>query len=382
METIQPTLRIGRTVWDKINMPEVEFQKRIDKIKQEMKKEGIDVLLLYGHAFNDYGNPCYVSNFIIRLPRGTIVVVTQDGELELMFEGSSRGVPFAKTTTWLKDVRACGDISKEIVKYLKEKDFIPSTTGFAGLRQLMPYNQFQLLFKSLDQCKIVDVNHIIRDMRMVKSQRECDQIRRSSRIVSHTFDVISDTVFSNMNERILEAHIFKAARLEGAGDIRVLIAKPLKAKWALRPVEDTAISAGDSIIIYLAVEFERYWSERIRTFIVKDSSLVKPEFETAETLYKRIMKRIKPGKTVSQFYKEAIGEIEKSHAEYIPEYGLGHGIGLNLQEPPVIAEVDTNQLKEGMCFTLRLTIKDTTIGAAMVGNTINLSKKGPEILTN
>ena len=110
-----------------------------------MKKEGIDVLLLYGNGFNEYGNYCYLSNYMIRLPQGAIVAVPQKGELTLMFEGASRGVPSVKKMTWIDDVRPSGDVSKECVKYLKEKKLISSVIGFVGLKRLMPNHQLQFL---------------------------------------------------------------------------------------------------------------------------------------------------------------------------------------------------------------------------------------------
>ncbi|MBW2078388.1 MAG: aminopeptidase P family N-terminal domain-containing protein, partial [Deltaproteobacteria bacterium] len=174
METMQPTLRIGRNVWDRVNLPETEFQERIERIKEKMKKQGIDVLFLYSSGFNEYGNACYLTNFVVRLPQGTLVAVPQDGEITLFFEGSSRMLPTVKKTVWVEDITACRDVSQEMVKYLKENNLIPSKIGFAGIRQLMPYNQYQFLSESLDQCEIVDVDQIIKDMRMVKSSREQD----------------------------------------------------------------------------------------------------------------------------------------------------------------------------------------------------------------
>jgi Xaa-Pro aminopeptidase len=382
METMQPVLKNGRNVWDQINMPTTEFHERIRRIKKGMKKEGIDILLLYGNGFNEYGNPCYLSNFIIRMAaRGALVVVPKRDEITLIFEGPSRGVQFSKSTTWVEEVRACGDVSKECIKYLKEKNFIPSTVGFVGLRHFMPNYQLQFLVGSLDQCKIVDADHLLKDMRMLKSQRECDEIRRSSNILTHVFDFISNTPFPNMNERMLEAMVYREARLEGGEDIRMLIAKPMEIKWALRPPEDIQISPGNSLIIYLAVEFERYWSEEIRTFLAKGFSLADVKSESVRLLYQRITDGMRPGAKLSQLYKETIREIQKSNVDYIPDYGLGQGIGLSLQESPVITKEDPSLLKEGMCLTLRLAIQDKEMGAIMIGNTIYVSKDGPEAFT-
>ncbi len=381
METMQPILIGGRAEWDQINMPKAEFQERVDRIRKEMKKEGIDVLLVYG-VFHKYGDLGYISNYVPIVPKsGALVAIPQKGEAVSFMGGGPREVFATKRITWVEDVRPSMHLPTDCVKYLEEKNFMTSTIGFVGLRQLMPYSQWQGLREKTNQCKVVDADYIITDMRIVKSQRECDQIRRSARILLHVFDSIPDTLFRNMNEEILEAIVDREARLAGAEDFRMLVAKPRGKKWALRPAEDVQISPGDSVIIYLAVSFERYWSEGIRTFVAELSSLTKPASENAEALYERISGMIKPGKTASQFYKETIAELQRGKIEYIPDYGLGQGIGLDLQESPVITEEDATLLKEGMCLTLRLAIKDADLGAIMMGDTIHLSKDGPEVLT-
>ena len=288
---------------------------------------------------------------------------------------------FVKNTTWVGEVIPCEDISKECVEYLRERNLIPSTIGLVGLRQLMPYYQWQFFHESVKQCKVVDSDHIIRNMRMVKSQRECDQVRRAACVLTRACDLVSNESFPDMNERVLEAFIERRVYLEGAEDFRMLLAKPLEGKWAFRPVVDTQISIGDRVIVYLAVEFERYWAEVVKTFVAKPHRLVQPELENAEALYRRMMDGMKPGKSLSQFYNETIGELQKNNFDYMLEYGLGQGIGLSLQEFPIINEESTSRLQEGMCLTLRLLVESREDGAIMIGHTVCLSKGGTDVLT-
>lgn len=381
METMQPTLKNGRNVWNQINMPKTEFLGRIKKLKTGMKKEGIDLLLIYGNALNEYADPCYLSNFIMWLARGVLAAVPKNGPIVLMPEVSSRELPFVKGTTWVEEIRTCGDAAQECVKYLKEKGLIPSTVGLVGIRQFMPNYQVQVLSDSLNQCKIINADHFLRDMRMVKSPKEVDQIRRSSCSLARTFDLISETSFPEMNERIVEAIISREMRLEGGEDFRILIAKPQETQWAFRPPEDTQIRSGDTVIIYLAMEFERYWAEGIKTFRAKNSSLEEVTPETVGSLYERLAEGMQPGKKLSQFYKDTLHEVQKSKAHAIWDYGMGQGIGLSLQELPLINKEEKNVIKEGMCLTLRLAIKDNEMGGIMIGNTFHVSKNGPEVLT-
>ncbi len=381
METMQPTLKSGRNTWDRINMPVEEFHSRVKKIRERMREKGIDVLLLYGNAFNEYGNYSYLANYVIRLPQGALVAVPKAGELSVIFEGASRGVPSVKMTTWIDDIRATGDVSKECVKYLQEKNLIPSVIGFAGLKRLMPHHQLQFLFDSLPKCRIVNADPIINELRMVKSSVEILQIRRASRIVVRTFDFITSTSFQNLREEVLEAAARREARLEGAEDFRMMIAKPLEERWAFKPPKENPLRPEEKVIIYLAVAFERYWAEAARTFSVRDSSFVETQPEEVKVLYEAIVEGISTGKKTSQFYRETMAKIKKANFDFIPDYGLGQGIGLSPKEFPVIAKEGQSIFNQGICFSLRLGVRNKEMGSLMIGNTIYLSKKGAEVLT-
>lgn len=381
METMQPTLKSGRYAWDRINMPAEEFQERVKKIRKAMKNEGIDLLLLYGNGFNDYGNYSYVSNTITRLPQGSMVALPLKGEVTLMFEGAARGASSVKKITWISDVRASGNVSKECIAYLKEKQLTSCVIGGVGLKSLMPSYQYRLLTDSLPGRKIVDSDRLLNELRMVKSRAEVLQIRRAARMVSRVFDFITGTPFADPAENVLEAAARREARLDGAEDFRMMVLKPSDKNGAFRPPEERPLRPGDKIVIYLAVEFERYWAEAVRTVAFTDASFSEILPDPAKTFYENILRGMKIGKRMSQLYRDAMAMIARAGFEEISGYGMGQGIGLSLKELPLIAREDRTLLADGMCVSLRLGIRDRETGAAMTGETICLSKAGTIVLT-
>lgn len=381
MESLQPTLKRGRDVWDRINMPEMEFHLRVEKIREEMKKEGIDCLLLYGNGPNEYGNPCYVSNFAIKTPRGALVALPLKGNVTLIVDGFPRDQPAVKSVTWIDHIRSSRDVAKECVDLLREQNLLPSTLGFAGVKEFMPSSQYQTVSQALAQCKIADVQPMINRMRMAKSPREQDQIRRSSRIVQRGFERICSSPLPEMNERALEATLDYIGRMEGAEDIRVLVARPMERGWTLRPAEDRTLSEGEEIIAYVAVAFERYWSEGIRTFRAGPTHFQEKTSEAAAGLYERILRLIEPGAALSRFQSDALREIGKGSLEYLPRYGMGQSIGLSPHEPPRITTESQDHFIETMCFTLRFALKEKDDVSIMTGETILLTKDHSEVLT-
>jgi len=392
METLQPTLKRGRDVWDSIGMPESEFRTRVDRIVKEMRKRRMKVLLLYGIGQNDYGYPCYVTNYLTKMPQGAMAVITDKGEVALICEGFARDAALIKDTTWVKEIRSSETLSRTCVQYLQEKKLIPSTLGFAGLRQHMPCREFEVLSEATRGCRIVDAGDMVNRMRMIKSGREIDQVRRAARLVARLFDSIARASFPAFNERAVEALIYRLGYLDGAEDVRILTARSAGARprgqrpgekdETLRPPDDRTISGGDVVVVHLAVEFERYWAEGTRTYRAEGISLAESTPDVVRSLYGRITQGLVPGKTASGFYREALAKVKRSRIPFVADYGLGGGIGLSGQELPLLSADDGTLLKEGMTLSLRLAVTAPETGLAMLGDTVCLSGNGPEILTS
>jgi Xaa-Pro aminopeptidase len=382
METMQPALKNGRNVWDGINMPKEEFEARIKQVRAGMAARGLDLLLVYTTGLTEYGDTAYLTNFIIRLPRGTLVAIPQKGEVITFFEGASRGLPSLKLTLANGELQAVADMAKESTKYLKEKKLIPGTVGLAGLRCGLPYQQYRTLMAELDGCAVKDADDLLADFRMIKSVREIDQIRRASRIVSQLIVFLKETAFEKTAERTIEAALYREARFERAEDFRMLIARPGQPGWSFRPADSTTLTEGDNVVLCLAVEFERYWAEAIRTFTFKAGSFVE---ETSPggiiSGFRQLCTAMKPGVTMSSLCREAVALMGQKGFEVLGPYGLGNGIGLGLQEAPLLTEQSPGELKEGMVLSLRVASADSDKSCSMVGNTVLVTSAGGVVLT-
>jgi Xaa-Pro aminopeptidase len=382
METMQPTLKNGRNVWNKINMPQAEFKDRLGRIRAGMEKLGIDALLVYGYGLNTYADPAYVSNATIRLPNGAMVVVSRSADPVLIFEGSSRGLPSVRETTWVKDIRPAAECSREAVRYLEERKLLRGTLGLCGVRELMPAVQLRELTTAMVEGRIVEAGEVLRDLRLIKSTREQDQIRRAAAIVAQGFDQIRTTSFSRMDEAAVAHHVRRNSHFEGAEDVRVLVGRPNAADWRLNPPERVPVRSGDPFIIYLACSFERYWAEGIRTFMAKESSFVDAALPgEGARLYQSLVEALKPEQRASDVAGNAMSLAKGAGVSTVDLYGLGEGIGLSASESPLLALEDDTELREGMCLTLRLATTDPSMGAAMEGNTFLLDEDGAAALT-
>ena len=357
-------------------MPEIEFRERTARLRAMMAQKGINVILLYGSGMSEYGHQSYISNYVPESAEGMVVIVPECGDTTLVFEGVARGLASVQNTTWISDIRASENLAKACSDYLTGNYPNGITIGIVGFKQLMPFNQWRSFTEYTKMYHVTDWTSTLQEMRMVKSSRESDQIRRASRIVGRAFDNLSNIIYPEINERSIEAEIERYCYLEGAEDVRVLLTYPLCKDRIFRPAENGRKIDSKSISVYLAMAYEAYWAEGIRTYGFQDFNVISPETIDG---YRMILRNLKKGMVISTFYNKTSSDLTLGKKCSFYDYP-GNSIGLALQEYPFISKNQKTRLKKGMCLTLRL-ISDNEIGPTITGHTLLVTENAPEILT-
>jgi Xaa-Pro aminopeptidase len=351
MQTLQPTLRLGRDVWNRAAMPIEEFQARGERLRAAMAQRELDALLLYGSNPNGCGHPTWLSNYIVKLPFAALVVLPRDGAPALLFQGATRGRAAAQATTWIEDVRPCWNMAETCLEVVGERRLTNARIGLAALPRLMPHADWRMLATGLSAATLVDAEDLVDRCRAIKSEREVAQIRHASEIVHVALESIT-RVPASIGEWHLVAHVMREARLQGAEDIRVLIAKPREAESAFRPVEDIPFADREAVSVLLAASWERYWSEAVRTFRVAADRFESAFDDALVERFHSLTGLLTAGTTTALWSRETLGRMTHAETSAIAPYGIGHGIGVTPEEWPALADDDT-MVAAGMSFAVR-----------------------------
>ena len=132
-------LKRGCSTWDQQAMPQEEFQSRLDAARREMARQNLDGLVIYGDNYS-FADLCYLTNYFPKV-RGGIAVVPRSGPLALLLNIGSRDVPFAKTLTWVEDVRASNFVGRDGAALLKEKGLAQGKIGLMDSGRGFPLPQ-------------------------------------------------------------------------------------------------------------------------------------------------------------------------------------------------------------------------------------------------
>ena len=375
-------LKRGCSTWDPAEVPQAEFQARLDRVRKEMTERHLDALVIYGDNYS-FADLCYLTNYFPKV-RGGIAVVPREGAISLLLNIGSRDVPFAKTLTWVEDVRASNLVGADGAKLLKEKGFEKARLGLVDSGQGFPLPQLEEMKSSLPQVHWENVHSLFQPIRLNKTARELAAMGAAGRLLNEVCTGASDFIKPGRKEYEIVADIDRLARDKGAEDIRILYGD----KRLNPPSFKQAANVGSHWAVYFALQHERYWAEAGRTYILSDDAKLKNTYTRAQEIVAKMAGQLKPHNAVSAIDDTARKELGEFYAT-ATVYGLANGIGLNQWEAPFLNADDAQQvgapsvgattLNENMTLALRVTI-ETEGKLVLYGDSFQVTAAGAKSL--
>jgi Xaa-Pro aminopeptidase len=150
------------------------------------------------------------------------------------------------------------------------------------------------------------------------------------------------------------------------------------------------ISRGEPVIVDIPTLVEGYHADQTRTYCIgKASEEVKSMYGDLRTIADHLISHIKPGMKCSEIYSAAVKKAnELGRADQFQNFGkgkksriIGHGIGLELNEPPIPSEYDHAEVAEHHVIALDMHMMDTAAGVVKLEDMILIRGEGNEIMT-
>jgi Xaa-Pro aminopeptidase len=375
-------LKRGCSTWDPKQVAAEVFQFRLKAVREQMAQRNLDALVIYGDNYS-FADLCYLTNYFPKV-RGGIAVIPSDGAISMLLNIGSRDVPFAKTLTWVEDVRASNQVGADGAKLLKEKGYENAKIGLADSGQGFPLPQLEEMKGSLPQVSWENCDSMLQPLRLVKTAQELAAMREAGRVLQEVCAGAGNFIKPGRKEYEIVADIDRLARDKGAEDIRILAGE----QRLNPPSFKQAASLGAHWALYLAVQHERYWAEAGQTFILSGDAKIAAAYQKAQEIVASMANQLKPNGAVAAIDETARRELGEFYAT-ASVYGLANGIGLNQWEAPFLNESDAQDvgavsvgaktLSENMTLALRVTF-ETEGKLILYGDSFEVTASGPKSL--
>jgi Xaa-Pro aminopeptidase len=371
-------LKRGCSTWDPKQVPQVEFESRLAAVRKVMALQDLDGLVIYGDNYS-FADLCYLTNYFPKV-RGGIAVVPLNGALSLLLNIGSRDVPFAKTLTWVDDIRASNQVGADGAKLLQEKGFAKAKMGLVDSGRGFPLPQLEQMKSALPDVQWTNHHALLQPMRLHKGALELNAMREAGRVLGEICRGAQKVVKPGRKEYEIVADIDRLARDQGAEDIRILAGE----KRLQPPSFKQSADLGTHWAVYLAVQHERYWAEAGRTYVLSGDAKLQAAYQKAQEIVARMAAELKPGNSVAAIDDTARQELGEFYAT-AAVYGLGNGIGLNQWEAPFLSDDDARQvgalsvgatvLSENMTVALRVAF-ETEGKLVLFGDSFQITTTG------
>ncbi|MCD7901952.1 MAG: Xaa-Pro peptidase family protein [Bacteroides sp.] len=373
-----------------------ELKLRRDRIRSLMAHQGIDAALIACNV-----NLLYTAGQII------------SGYLYLPLHTPAR-IFVKRPNTFTGELIHPIRKPEQIVEILQQEGLaIPQTIMLEG--DELPYTEYNRLAALFPDAKVVNGTPIIRKARSIKTEMEIEMFRRSGIAHTKAYNEIPSVYRPGMTDLELSIEIERLMRLHGclgifrtfgqsmeifmgsllAGDNGAI---PSPYDFALGGkgidpalpvgVAGKVIEEGQSIMVDYGGNFNGYMGDMTRVFSIgKLPEEAYAAHQTCIDIQEKVIAMACPGVTCEELYDAAIEMVTQAgFADNFMGMGqkarfIGHGVGLQINEPPVLAPRNKLELEAGMVFALEPKIVLPRIGPVGIENTWAVTNNSTEKMT-
>lgn len=229
------------------------------------------------------------------------------------------------------------------------------------------------------------VNGCVEELRMIKSADEIDRIRRSVETNSRAFEQAVARVRPGMKEQDLAAELEYRMRRLGAEkpSFETIVAGGRRS--ALPHAQPTAapLKSGELVVVDMGAIQDGYCSDMTRMlFLGSPAAKVNRTYRAVLEAQLAAIDSVRAGARTAR--------VDAAARKVLKGYGLdrafihstGHGLGLEIHEPPRIGKLDKTRLQAGMAITIEPGVYLEDFGGIRIEDTVVVTEKGCEILTS
>ena len=345
------------------------LNERISSIRRYLDGYGIEAIIFLGLA-----NIRYLAGF-----------TGSDGALVLSREKGWFLTDSRYTTQASLEV-----IGLEVVEYRVKKEGLASLLTAESMRKVgfeaehTSVSFAQALGETLPGTELLPVGIELDDIRLVKGANELLLLEKSAVIASEALLGIKELIRPGVREREIALELEFAMKRGGAEEkaFDFIVASGVRGALPHGKASDKLIESGELVTIDFGAVYCGYHSdETVTVAVAKTDSKQREIYSIVKDAHDKALEAVKPGISLKELDCIARDFIaEKGYSDYFG-HGLGHGVGLEVHERPVVSPRSEQTAEEGMVFTIEPGIYIPDWGGVRIEDTVVVTNDGFRLLT-
>ncbi len=375
-----------------------------------MEKHNIDVLIGTTPENNFYLSDVWcVSHFAIR-GVNIFTVLPRNGKPTLILPQSELD-QYAESHSWVKNIRCYGTFYMEILEKMESPlDFEETLCKLIGIKSEktavealinviseqdlgnmkigvdelgLSFSMWSELQNKLPNATIIPASHVLKEIRMVKTDEEVRRLKKAAEISEKSFYAAIEQAYEGVTEINIAREFDKNVVENGGTPFLTLFGFGVRSALPNCVPTNHKLKKGDIIRFDGGCIYQHYYSDIAFTAVFGQPS------EKCKRYYHAIIKgaqnainAIKPGVKASEVFRIALNTVKDNGIGHYKRHHCGHGIGVEIYDPPTLAPTDNRPLKEGMVLCVETPYYEIGFGGLQIEKTVLVTKDGFKYLTS
>lgn len=354
---------------------------RLDQLRQAASAAGVDAVVLtpaatmtwlLGHEFE-----AHERLFLLIVPTSDAAVAVVPALEEANFRGAA---PSVESLHLWDDADGPEKAAADAFKCLAKASRVAVEP--LSLR----YMEFGHVQRELPKAKIESAESVVAALRLKKSDEEAALMKRASKIAEAALEFTLRDVKPGRKEVEIASKLSSELLRRGGGGISfgpIVLSGPKSALPHGVP-DDREMQEGEFLLIDFGTSFDGYHCDITRTFVVSGSPTdrMREVYEAVLQANIRGVAASRPGVTYDYVHKNCQANLHGPRFKEFMTHRTGHGLGLEIHEPPSVMAGNDDVVEEGAVFTIEPGLYLNGWGGVRIEDNIRVTEQGCELLTS
>ena len=324
---------------------------RLQRLTEQILANGLD-----GLALMPGPNMVYVSGIHSHVSeRPILLFIPADDDPAIIIptleasKARDAGIPEDRIFDW-DDNEGFAGAFQQACAQLELSDYL---LGVEALH--MRVLELQMLQRFAPGLQISHAEPALAALRMIKSQKELAAMDKAIAVAESALRRVMPRIRAGLSEKQVAAMLMQELLLSGGDSLAfgpIVSTGPNGASPHAVPTE-RLLQAGDLLVIDWGVYVDEYPSDLTRTFAIGEvDSELRHIHDVVRLANEAARAAVRPGVTGQEVDQAARAVIEDAGYGEFFIHRTGHGLGLEVHEPPDMSPVNTNPLVPGNVFTI------------------------------
>jgi Xaa-Pro aminopeptidase len=241
----------------------------------------------------------------------------------------------------------------------------------SGLRRMLPAG-----------ARLRDTYGLVETIRMVKDEEELQRIREAARLGSSLVDTALRAIRPGVSEIEVAAEMEYDARQKGAEAMSfdTIVASGVRSALPHGRASGATIGNG-FVVLDFGVILAGYCSDKTRTvYVGKPTARDRQRYEAVREAQQAAIDTVRAGITAGEVDSAARSVLKRAKLDKHFTHSTGHGVGLEIHEPPRIGSNQKEQLRAGMVITIEPGVYVAGEGGVRIEDMVIVTDRGCEVL--